>query len=109
MTNENLVARCSLARSFDVEGTGNRDSADAFEILLHVVTADFVDDAFLEHGVFEEGRSDVAVSRLYGQAHAQVRIRRLAAAKHDLLFALRNREKLQPLIVQAQVEFSFAF
>ena len=58
MTDENLVAGDCVPRSFDIERARNGNAAHAFEVGLHVVVTDLIDNAFLKQCIFQEDCTD---------------------------------------------------
>src|SRR5262245_25998305 len=107
MTEENVAAADCFTRPLHIERTGNRNTAYAFEVRLHHVVPDPLNDAFLDNRIFQECRSKFSCAGLYWYAHLEMGIGRRSAAKHDLFGAGRNGEQLEPLIIESEIEFAF--
>ena len=107
MTDENLVAGDCITRPLHIERTGNRNAAHAFEVRRHVVVPDSFNNTFLNQRIFQECRSKLSCAGLHRHADLEMRIGGRSAAEHDLFFAGRNGEQVEPLNIEPEIELAF--
>src|SRR5207237_2361008 len=104
---ENLVTRWRYTRPFHLVRPGNRNGADAFEVSPHLVFADSIKNAFLNHRIFQKRRIKRMHAGLHRKADLHMRVRSCSRIAEPARATIRgNGEVSKPLISEPQVELT---